>query len=68
MNTPALARIQVEILDDIRQRSMAFDDQLFAPRIGEIISVYDADSVKLPNFIPGLSGHFGMLDSILKRG
>jgi hypothetical protein len=44
MKTSPFARIQVEILDDIRQRSMAFDDQLFAPRIGEIVSVYDADS------------------------
>ena len=44
MTTSPFARIQVEILDDIRERSMVFDDQLFAPRIGETVSVYDADS------------------------
>jgi hypothetical protein len=38
------ARIQVEILDDTKQESMVFEDQPFIPRIGETVSVYDADT------------------------
>jgi hypothetical protein len=38
MKTSPFARIQVEILDDVREKSMAFDDQLFTARIGEMFS------------------------------
>ena len=44
MKTSPFARIQVEILDDIRQKSMMFENQPFIPRIGETVSVYDADT------------------------
>ena len=44
MKTSPFARIQVEILDDIKQESMVFEDQPFIPRIGETVSVYDADT------------------------
>ena len=44
MKTSPFARIQVEILDDIRQKSMVFENQPFIPRIGETVSVYDADT------------------------
>jgi hypothetical protein len=44
MKTSPFARIQVEILDDIRQKSIIFENQPFIPRIGETVSVYDVDT------------------------
>ena len=44
MKTSLFARIQVEILDDVREKSMVFENQLFPPRIGETVSVYDVDA------------------------
>jgi hypothetical protein len=43
MNTP-FARIQVQILDDIKQDTIVFENQPFIPRIGETVSVYDVDT------------------------
>ena len=44
MKTSLFARIQVEIMDDVREKSMVFENQLFAPRIGETVSIYDVDT------------------------
>lgn len=44
MKTSPFARIQVQICDEIRQNSMLFDDQLFVPRKGEMIRIYDVDT------------------------
>ena len=44
MKTSPFARIQVEIMDDVREKSMVFENQLFAPRIGETVSIYDVDT------------------------
>ena len=44
MKTSPFARIQVEIMDDVREKSMVFENQLFPPRIGETVSIYDVDT------------------------
>jgi len=31
-------------MDDVREKSMVFENQLFAPRIGETVSIYDVDT------------------------
>jgi hypothetical protein len=44
MKTPPFARIQVEIMDDLREKSIIFENQPFIPRIGETVSIYDVDT------------------------
>lgn len=44
MKTSPFARIQVEIFDEVREKSMLFDNQLFAPRKGEMVRIYDVDT------------------------
>ena len=39
-----IARIQLQILDDITGNAMLFEGQLFPPRIGEELTVYDVDT------------------------
>jgi hypothetical protein len=44
MKTSPFVRVQVQILDDIKQEAMVFENQPFIPRIGETVSVYDVDT------------------------
>jgi hypothetical protein len=44
MKTSPFAGTQVEIRDEVRQNSMLFDGQLFAPRKGEMVRIYDVDT------------------------
>ena len=44
MTSFPIARIQLQILDDITGNAMLFDGHLFPPRIGEELIVYDADT------------------------
>jgi hypothetical protein len=44
MTSFPIARIQLQILDDISGNAMLFEGQLFPPRIGEELTVYDTDT------------------------
>ena len=44
MTSFPIARIQLQIIDDITGNAMLFDGHLFPPRIGEDLTVYDADT------------------------
>ena len=44
MTSFPIARIQLQILDDITGNAMLFEGHLFPPRMGEDVTVYDADS------------------------
>ena len=44
MTSFPIARIQLQILDDINGNAILFEGHLFPPRIGEDVTVYDADT------------------------
>ena len=44
MTSFPIARIHLQIIDDITGNAMLFDGHLFPPRIGEELTVYDADT------------------------
>lgn len=45
MQTPfPIARIQIQIVDDDTKLAILYEGQLFPPRIGEDLTVYDVDT------------------------